>query len=113
MECKHCKSELSVLKFYTKQIVYCTNCLDYKIEYISCDHDMRYILFKLENESLQLRRLCIKCYYRDPKIYKQVPELLRMAIDKKEIDFQIFKSFEIDEEPLKINRFIEDLINRK
>lgn len=92
MKCEFCDKEMKVKNFTTKAVIYCDTCNDYRQDNISCEHNFKYYLFELESGGKQLRAVCTICYFRDPKIFKQTPELLMSAVNKMEKSFTDFNS---------------------
>ncbi len=100
---------MTVKDFKTKSIIYCESYNDFHQDYIACDHEFRYHLFELESGGKQLRQVCTKCYYRDPKIIKQTPELLALAKNGLEKNFTNFYSARTVGEYDEIHTFMTEL----
>ena len=90
-------------------IYFCPICYDYKQTELNCTHDYKLYLFELSNGSLQLRRYCKLCHYRDSEIIKQKEyDISKIAI-KKESSYQEFMSKNYDSESSERKLFISKL----
>ena len=67
MICDICNIEMIKKDFKTRVVFYCESCFSYKQTEYDCLHEMKLFYFVLENGKKQLKNLCVKCYYREPK----------------------------------------------
>ncbi|MFA5431984.1 MAG: hypothetical protein WC319_03820 [Candidatus Paceibacterota bacterium] len=93
--------------FVSRTVFYCSKCQAYKITELDCGHEFMLVLFSLSNGSEQLRQMCTKCFYRQPKALKQGEHNLTNVLRKTELSYQDYYSKQTIGESTDIRKFIE------
>jgi hypothetical protein len=48
MICEHCNIEMNKKSFVSQTVHYCSNCQEYKITEIDCDHEFQLVLLSIK-----------------------------------------------------------------
>jgi len=105
----HCGNFLKRKDYKVKSIYYCDNCGEYRIEDICCDHEWYYTLFELENGTKQLRKICIHCDKRNPKIYSQKEVALDCIETEIEAEYQHKQIWLVEKDRTIYSELIDEL----
>jgi hypothetical protein len=107
--CPECGTPMEKKDFIARTVYYCNTCFGYKQTELDCDHDFELRLFRLSNGNLQLRKLCMKCYYRERHILSQKDiDITKIEISSEE-KYQEYMSNKYKEEKDELEKFCKVL----